>query len=72
MRAVVISITMASGQRCSVTYDRYGMNAHLFEDALANGWDDNRMISQAISNALAGALDKFGGQVANYLVTKVP
>jgi hypothetical protein len=60
-RAIVVNVTMASGKRCSVTFDRYGMNSELYRTALAYGWSAERTVAQAISEALAGALRSYPG-----------
>lgn len=71
-RAIVVNMTMESGKRCSATFDRYGMNSGLFDKAHAEGWDDQRTINQAISEALSGALRTYpGDKPANFNVATV-
>jgi hypothetical protein len=71
-RAIVINFKLASGARCSVTADRYGMNPQVFAQARANGWDHDRTVAQAISNAMASVIDTYPGDaVETYNVTVV-
>lgn len=72
MRAIIVKVTMESGKRCSVPFDRYGLNAGLFATAAKEGWDEQRTINQAVSEALAGALREYpGDRTIDYRVTTV-
>lgn len=72
MRAIVVNMTLKSGKRCSATFDRYGMNSQLFTTAVQEGWDEQRTINQAISEALAGALRTYpGDSTIDYRITTV-
>jgi hypothetical protein len=67
VRAYIIRLTGKDGTRASVTFDRHGMNASVFD-----GRTDQQAMNQAVSNALAGAIDKYGpGWLASYTVHTV-
>lgn len=71
-RAIVVNMKMASGKRCSATFDRYGQNAGLFTNAYTNGWSAERTVAQAVSEALAGALRTYpGDSTVDYRVVEV-
>lgn len=71
-RAIVVSVKMESGKRCSVTFDRYGMNSGLFDKAYKEGWDDERTTAQAVSEALSGALRSYpDDKTIDYSVTTI-
>lgn len=67
VRAFVVNITGKTG-RCSVTFDRYGMNSKLFDIS-----DDTVTLrNHAISNALYAVLKERGqGWVTDYKVIDV-
>lgn len=71
-RAIVVNMRLASGKRCSATFDRYGQNSELYRTALAYGWGAERTVAQAISEALAGALRAYPGDATvDYRVVEV-
>lgn len=67
VRAYVVHLVSKAGERGSVTFDRYGQNADVF-----NGRTDDQALNQAVSNALAAALRKYGpGGLESYNVYTV-
>lgn len=58
-RAIVVNVVMTSGKRCKVVFDRYGLNSGLFARAYENEWDAERVVAQAVSEALSAALSTY-------------
>lgn len=71
-RAILVYVTMASGKRCTVAFDRFGLNKALFDTAREQGWDAERTVAQAVSEALHAALrDYTGDRTVDYKVVEV-
>lgn len=71
-RAIVINFPMKDGKRCSVTFDRYGMNSELYRTALAYRWSAQRTVAQACSEAISAVGKQHGfDNVADYTVLEV-
>lgn len=56
MRAIVFNFVGKDGKRCSVTFDRYGMNSHVFQP----GKTDEQIVALAGSAALGAIIDQKG------------
>jgi hypothetical protein len=71
-RGIVINFRLAGGQRCSVAFDRFGMNSELFRMADQNRWGAKRVVSQACSNAIHGVMQSYPGvKIEDYTVVEV-
>ena len=63
---------MKDGTHNRVVFDRYGMNAELFEVARANGWGAERTVAQACSEAISSVLKLHGaGSIERHSVHEI-
>jgi hypothetical protein len=70
-RAIVINFLLKDGKRCSVTFDRYGMNSELYRTALAYRWSAKRTVAQACSEAISAVGQQHGfDNIDTYTVTE--
>jgi len=71
-RAIVVNFVMKNGTACKVVFDRHGMNAELFNTALAYGWSAERTVAQACSEAISSVLKLHGeGSIERHSVHEV-
>jgi len=71
-RAIKLNFKMKDGERYSVVFDRYGLNSELFVEASKNGWNAERTVAQAISNAIHAVGSQYGfDNIATYDVHTV-
>lgn len=66
VRAYIIKFVGKDGKRCSVTFDRYGMNNYVFS------LPEERVLPQATSDAMASVFKAYGTDwVQEYKVVTV-
>jgi len=68
-KAIEIHFTLKTGNTCRVIFNQY-QNPSLFITAADKGWDRERTVNQAISEAIHGVFQAYGvGSVEDYRVT---
>lgn len=66
MRAYVIKFVGKDGRRCSVVFDRYGLNSSIFD------LPEDKVLPQATSNAISSVMAQYGTDwIQDYSIVEV-